>query len=102
MLYPDDEQQTLIAKTFGCCRFVYNRALDERITEYKENKRTVTLYEQINDLPGLKKQKETEWLKEVDSTALQYSLRILQDAYDNFFAFGYNTLAFSISLASIL
>lgn len=64
VLYPDEEQQTLIAKTFGCCRFVYNRALDERITEYRENKRTVTLYEQINELPYLRKQEETEWLKE--------------------------------------
>ena len=36
VLYPDEEQQILIARTFGCCRFVYNRALDERITEYRE------------------------------------------------------------------
>ena len=31
-LYPNKEQEILVAKTFGCCRFVYNQLLS-----YKEN-----------------------------------------------------------------
>ncbi len=33
-LYPTQEQQLLIAKTFGCSRFVFNRFLDEWNTAY--------------------------------------------------------------------
>lgn len=85
VLYPNEEQKILIAKTLGCCRFVYNRFLNERKTEYKENGRTVSYVDQCKELPGMKKDPETEWLSEVDSTALQNSVRNLQDAYDNFF-----------------
>ena len=85
VLYPTKEQEDLIARTLGCCRFVYNRALSERIKAYEENKKTLTFLDQQNELPVLKRQEETKWLQEVDATALQHSLRNLQDAYDNFF-----------------
>lgn len=32
-IYPTDEQKVLFAKTFGCCRFVYNWALNMKITD---------------------------------------------------------------------
>ena len=85
ILYPTKEQKVLIEKTFGCCRYVYNHFLDERKQEYRENGRTVSYTEQCGKLPGMKKDPETEWLREVDSTALQHSVRILQDAFDSFF-----------------
>ena len=85
ILYPDEEQTVLIAKTLGCCRFIYNRFLDERRTEYQENKRSLSYVDQCKELPSMKKDPETEWLSEVDSTALQNSVRNLQDAFDNFF-----------------
>lgn len=85
ILYPNEEQKVIIAKTIGCSRFVYNRFLNERKTEYKENGRTISYNDQCKELPGMKKDPETEWLSEVDSTALQNSVRNLQDAYDNFF-----------------
>ena len=34
ILYPDEKQRELIEKTFGCCRYVYNRFLNERILAY--------------------------------------------------------------------
>ena len=38
-IYPNKEQECLIQKTFGCCRFVYNQALSYRTDLYeKENK----------------------------------------------------------------
>lgn len=40
-LYPTDEQKVLFAKTFGCCRFVYNWALALKIEAYKERKKNI-------------------------------------------------------------
>lgn len=82
-VYPNKAQKELLAKTFGCCRFVYNHYLSIRIERFKETKETLNYYACSNDLPNLKK--EYEWLKEVDSTALQSSLKDLDTAYKNFF-----------------
>lgn len=82
-IYPNKEQQILIAKTFGCCRFVYNYYLDKRIQAYKENKTSLNYYDCANNLKDLKK--ELEWLKEVDAISLQSSLKNLDSAYQKFF-----------------
>lgn len=82
-LYPNKEQEILINKTIGCCRFIYNYYLDLKIKTYKENKKSLTYNMSANDLTQLKQQ--IEWLKEVDSIALQQSLRDLDVAYQNFF-----------------
>lgn len=37
-IYPNEEQRTMIAKTIGCCRFVYNHMLADKIACYKEQK----------------------------------------------------------------
>lgn len=37
-IYPNDEQKTQIAKTFGCYRFVYNQTLAYRKETYKQEK----------------------------------------------------------------
>ena len=85
VLYPNAEQTALIEKTFGCCRYIYNRFLDERTRAYRENGETLTFAKQCRELPLMKADPETEWMKEVDSTALQNSVRNLQDAFDRFF-----------------
>ena len=82
-IYPNKKQKELLAKTFGCCRFVYNYYLNARINMYKESKTTMTYNMCSSDLTQLKK--TYEWLKEVDSTALQSSLKDLDIAYKNFF-----------------
>lgn len=82
-IYPNKEQQILIAKTFGCCRFVYNYYLNKRIQDYKENKTSLNYYDCANNLKDLKK--EFEWLKEVDAISLQSSLKNLDSAYQKFF-----------------
>jgi putative transposase len=86
-LLPDAEQQTLLNKHFGCVRFVYNHFLNERIEEYKENKNTLSYVGNAKALTVLKKQNEYSWLKEVNSQTLQYSLKCLDGAYQNFFKF---------------
>lgn len=82
-LYPNTEQETLIQKTFGCCRYMYNRCLAERIDKYKADKQTVSRFQQEKQLTEWKK--DLLWLKEVDSTALQSVIQNLDMAYQNFF-----------------
>lgn len=84
-LYPNREQATQILRTFGCCRFVFNRYLARRKEAYESSGETLNYYACANDLTLLKQTEETAWLKEVDATALQSSLRDLDTAYQNFF-----------------
>ena len=81
-IYPNKKQQEIIAKTFGCCRFVYNKYLAKRIDMYEQNKERFSYVQCANDMKKLKL--ELEWLKEVDSTALQSSLKDLDIAYQKF------------------
>jgi putative transposase len=82
-IYPNKKQKEMLAKTFGCCRFVYNKYLAKRIEMYEQNKESFSYVQCANDMKQLKS--ELEWLKEVDSTALQSSLRDLDTAYQKFF-----------------
>ena len=82
---PTPEQAHNLARTFGCCWFVYNWALKLRTTSYFEH--GIRLYH--NDLSAaltaLKKEEGTAWLSEVSSVPLQQSLRHLDKAMVNFF-----------------
>lgn len=82
-IYPNKQQRTLIAKTFGSCRFVYNLYLAKRIEAYEKNKETLSYGKCSSDMTQLKS--ELVWLKEVDSTALVSSLKDLDMAYQRFF-----------------
>lgn len=77
-IYPTKEQEELLTKTFGCCRFLYNIMLEDKIREYKESgkmkKTTPAAYK-----------KEYPWLKEVDSLALANVQLHLERAYQAFF-----------------
>ena len=77
-LYPNAEQETLFAKTFGCVRFIYNKMLADKIAHYKETKQT------LKNTPAQYKD-EFIWLKEVDALALCNAQMNLQTAYSNFF-----------------
>lgn len=82
-IYPNRAQEELIQKTFGCARFVYNHFLGDRIAAYKENGESRTYFQQNKMLTALKQ--EHPWLQETDKNALQYALRDLNTAYQNFF-----------------
>ncbi|GER67983.1 hypothetical protein BpJC4_24540 [Weizmannia acidilactici] len=82
-IYPNKEQEILITKTFGCSRFVFNHFLAKWNNTYKETGKGLTYSACSAELPQLKK--EFVWLKEVDSIAIQSSLRNLADAYIRFF-----------------
>ena len=83
-IYPTEEQKVLLAKTFGCCRFVYNWALNLKIEAYRQEKKSIGNIELTNRMKS-KLKAEHEWLGEVNSQALQSSLRNLDTAYKNFF-----------------
>ena len=83
-IYPTEEQKVLFAKTFGCCRFVYNWALNLKIEAYKQDKKSVA-YKEVQDRMVNELKKENQWLTEVNSQALLNSIRNLDTAYKNFF-----------------
>ena len=83
-IYPTEEQKVLLAKTFGCCRFVYNWALNLKIEAYKLEKKSVA-YKEVQDRMVNELKKENQWLTEVNSQALLNTIRNLDTAYKNFF-----------------
>lgn len=84
-LYPSREQAELLAKHFGCTRFVYNHFLNQRKEQYRLTGKSDNYYAQARSLTELKKQEATAWLKEINSQSLQFALRSLETAYTNFF-----------------
>lgn len=82
-LYPTEEQEVLINRTIGCCRFVHNQTLVGCKISYEQTKKFTPKNERIKNLVSIKE--TNEFLKEVDSTALQQSVRNLNSAFDNFF-----------------
>ena len=77
-LYPDREQEVLFGKTFGCCRFLYNHMLADRIRQYEETGK-------MERLTPARYKKENPFLKEVDSLALANVQLHLEAAYRKFF-----------------
>ena len=83
-LYPNKDQQNYLANCFGCCRYLYNHFLHETTEQYKVDG-TFLWYEDFqNAIPEIKKQEETKWLRNVDSTCLQNAVRNLDNALSNF------------------
>ena len=82
-IYPTDTQRELIEKTFGSTRYIYNNFLTERKSKYEESRTKISVYEQLKELTDLKKEKE--WLREIDSCALQACVYNLDDAFQKFF-----------------
>ena len=83
-IYPNVQQTTMMNKTFGCTRFIYNTMLSERKEVYdklKHNSRELYEYKYKTEA---ELKKEFVFLKEVDSVALQQARMNLGLAYENF------------------
>ena len=85
-LYPTPAQEELFQKTFGCCRYIWNRMLSDHERFYIET--------DAHFIPTpAKYKKEAPFLKEVDNQALTQEYNQLSQAFRNFFrnpaAFGY-------------
>lgn len=84
--YPTPEQESLLRRTVGCCRFVYNRALALRQEAWTQRQEKLSGYDLIKKITEWKKEPETEWLSEVSNVPLQQAVNNLEVAYQNFFA----------------
>jgi putative transposase len=82
-IYPTKDQEILLSKTFGCKRVIFNHYLEVQQTRYKNKEKNLSHFDINKDITKLKDEKE--WLREVDSVALQSSAEDLTKAYDNFF-----------------
>ena len=92
-LYPTEDQAILFNKTFGCCRFVYNKHKEEKDNFYNENIRDKNLSDrEIKEIYKTFKPKtqkefcdEFEWLREIPAITVADSIRRCDTAYNNFF-----------------
>ncbi|MCJ0902367.1 transposase [Rhodococcus sp. ARC_M6] len=82
--YPTCGQAEQLARTFGCTRYVYNRALAERSQAWQQEKRRVSYADTSKMLTGWKREPDTTWLAEPSKGPLQEALRQLQGAFDKF------------------
>ena len=83
--YPTPEQETLLIRTMGCTRLVYNRALAVRTQAWYDEKKRVGYSDTSALLTEWKKQDDLQFLSEVSCVPLQQGLRHLQKAFSNFF-----------------
>jgi len=83
--YPTDEQAQLLARTFGCVRYVYNGILRWRTDAFYQSGAKIGYLEANARLTGLKKDPDVVWLNEVSCVPLQQALRHQQTAFKNFF-----------------
>ncbi len=84
--YPTPKQETLLPKTMGYARLVYNRALAARREAWYERLEPIDYIKTSSLLTEWKKQEGLQFLNEVSSVPLQQGLRHLQKAFANFWA----------------
>jgi putative transposase len=88
-IYPNPEQETKLAKHFGCVRWCYNYFLNKRVQHYTTIKEQNLEKKSLNyndDAKALTKLKqETEWLNEVNAQSLQHTLKHLDSGFNRFF-----------------
>ncbi len=84
--YPTTEQESLLRRTIGCVRLVYNKALDARTSGWYERQERIDYVQTSAMLTGWKQESDLEFLNEVSSVPLQQGLRNLQKAFGNFWA----------------
>jgi putative transposase len=84
--YPTPEQESLLRRTLGCVRLVYNKALQVRTQAWYERQERVGYNQTSSMLTQWKKQEDLDFLNEVSCVPLQQGLRHLQAAFTNFFA----------------
>src|SRR6185312_8857975 len=82
-IYPTNNQLVLIERTFGACRLIYNLALETKISAWEAGRINLSAFDLIKQLPPLKD--AYSWMSEVDSQALQSSIKNVEHSFRNFF-----------------
>lgn len=83
-LKPTEAQKETFDSWINTCRYVYNVALEERITAYQMRKKSVSRFDQYNQLPLIKQQ--FPFVGEVYSDTLGDTLDRVDTSYKNFFS----------------
>src|SRR5579863_4993462 len=84
--YPTPEQASVLNRTFGCIRVVWNRTLAWRQARYRDGQASTSYSQASAYLTAMKATEELDWLNEVSSVPLQQALRHQQAAFTSFFA----------------
>jgi len=84
--YPDPEQASVLNRTFGCVRVVWNRTLAWRRARYRDGQASTSYAQASAYLTAMKATEELGWLNEVSSVPLQQAIRHQQAAFAGFFA----------------
>ena len=84
-LFPTVEQEVLMWKHIGCCRFIWNWGLDVQQNEYTQNGKKLSCFDLMKKLTILKREEKYIWLNEVSASSLIIILRDLDKAYSKFF-----------------
>lgn len=84
-LDPTKDQIVQMEKTFGCCRYIYNWALDMKIKAYQSEKKSLSAVDLCKQLTLLKKEDDHNWLNDVSNECLQQSIRCMDQSFTKFF-----------------
>jgi putative transposase len=84
--YPDQAQQAVLVRTFGCVRVVWNRTLATRRARWQTGRKGTSYAETDAALTLMKKDPDLAFLSEVSSVPLQQALRHQYKAFTAFFA----------------
>ena len=83
--YPDEAQQQVLARTFGCVRVVWNRTLAAGQARYATERTGTSYAETDRALTAMKRDPDLAFLNEVSSVPLQQTLRHQHQAFTAFF-----------------
>ena len=73
---PNQQQEELLSKFFGCVRYIYNWGLNAKTSAYKENGKAVGYMQLAKELTKLKQDNEHQWLNECTTELLKkYKLK---------------------------
>ena len=86
LFYPTSEQESLLRRTLGCVRLVYNRALAARTEAWYRRQERIGYGQSSLMLTQWKREEDLSFLNDVSCVPLQQGLRHLQTAFSNFFA----------------
>jgi putative transposase len=84
--YPDEQQQAVLRRTFGCLRVVWNRTLAQRQARWHAERRGTSYAETDRALTAMKQDPQLAFLNQVSSVPLQQALRHQHAAFGAFFA----------------
>jgi putative transposase len=84
--YPDEQQQAVLRRTFGCVRVVWNRTLATRQARWHAERKRTSYAETDRALTAMKKDPQLAFLNQVSSVPLQQVLRHQHTAFSAFFA----------------